>query len=77
MSHVSSQATEPLACERLGDDELQQVSGGVALVTGRQLQPSLAKVAPFGCTACVQGVPRDLLKNQLINPVLEAPLARF
>lgn len=89
MSNLPSQQTEELACELLSDDELQAVSGGVALVTGKATQgvalvtgkvvkPGLiGGIKPFNCGACVQGIPFNLVNNPAVNPVLKAPLGRF
>jgi len=83
MSNLSSPQAEALACELLGDDELQAVSGGVAYAIGRvspgvipapggnvAILGSLGGIRPFNCIACVQGVPRDLVSNPALNRVL-------
>lgn len=84
MANLPSQQPEALACEALSDDELQAVSGGVALVTGRIAQgiqlttgrvvdPGLVGgIKPFNCNACVQGVPSNLVTNPAFNQVLRA-----
>lgn len=84
MSILSSQQAEALACERLSDDELQAVSGGVAYAIGRVALAvpapggsaanlgSLGGIRPFNCIACVQGVPRDLVTNRALNQVVRA-----
>ncbi len=89
MTNLPSQQSEALACEALSDDELQAVSGGVALVTGRAalgiqlttgriVNPGLSGgIKPFNCGACVQGIPFNLVNNPAVNPVLNAPLSRF
>jgi bacteriocin-like protein len=89
MSNLPSQQTEELACELLSDDELQAVSGGVAyaigkatqgvaLVTGKVVNPGLiGGIKPIGCAPCRSGIPLDLIKNPVINPVLNSPLSRF
>jgi bacteriocin-like protein len=78
MSNLPSQQTEELACELLSDDELQAVSGGVALVTGKVVNPGLiGGIKPIGCVPCRSGIPLDLIKNPVINPVLNSPLSRF
>ena len=83
MTNLPSQQPEALACERLSDDELQAVSGGVAYAIGRvspgvipapggnvAILGSLGGIRPFNCIACVQGVPRDLVSNPALNRVL-------
>lgn len=82
MSTHSSQPSDALACEALSDDDLQTVSGGVALVVGRvaagvqvtTAKPitgvSLGAIRPINCNACVQGIPRDLVTNPVINQVV-------
>ncbi|MFM7548804.1 MAG: hypothetical protein ACKO8I_07985 [Cyanobacteriota bacterium] len=89
MTNLPSQQSEVLACEALSDDELQAVSGGVALVTGRAalgtslsgslslVGSSIPPIKPFNCGACVQGIPFNLVNNPAVNPVLNAPLSRF
>jgi hypothetical protein len=90
MSNLSSPQAEALACELLGDDELQAVSGGVAYAIGRVAPGviptpgrivanlgSLGGIRPFNCGACVQGIPFNLVNNPAVNPVLNAPLGRF
>jgi hypothetical protein len=84
MSSLPSQQPEALACELLGDDELQAVSGGVAYAIGRAALGvpfpggsaanlgSLRGIRPFNCIACVQGVPRDLVSNPALNQVVRA-----
>lgn len=87
MANLPSQQSEALACEALSDDELQAVSGGVALVTGRIAQgvqlttgrivnPGLVGgvggIRPIICLACVQGVPSNLVTNPAFNQVLRA-----
>ena len=89
MTNLPSQQSEALACEALSDDELQAVSGGVALVTGRAALgtnlsgalslagASIPTIKPFNCGACVQGIPFNLVNHPAVNPVLKAPLSRF
>ena len=89
MSTLPSQQQEPLSCELLCDDDLQAVSGGVALVTGRVAagvkvptgtiaKPGgIAGIKPIGCVPCRSGIPLDLIKNPVIYPVLNSPLSRF
>jgi bacteriocin-like protein len=88
MSNLPSKQPEASACEALSDDELQAVSGGVALVVGRAAlggalvtgkiaNGSLGGIKPFNCGACVQGIPFNLVNNPAVNPVLNAPLGRF
>jgi bacteriocin-like protein len=89
MSNLPSQQTEAPTCEALSDDELQAVSGGVAfaigraaqgvaLVTGKVVNPGLiGGIKPIGCVPCRSGIPLDLIKNPVINPVLNSPLSRF
>ena len=83
MSNLPSKQPEASACEALSDDELQAVSGGVALVVGRAAlgvalvtgkiaNGSLAGIKPFNCGACVQGFPRDLVTNPALNQLLRA-----
>ena len=84
MANLPSQQPEALACEALSDDELQAVSGGVALVTGRAalgiqlttgrgVNPGLIDgIRPIICNACVQGVPSNLVTNPAFNQVLRA-----
>lgn len=87
MANLSSQQPEALACEALSDDELQAVSGGVALVTGRIAQGiqlttgkvvdpgvigGIGGIRPILCNACVQGVPSNLVTNPAFNQVLRA-----
>jgi bacteriocin-like protein len=77
MSILSSQQAEALACELLSDDELQAVSGGVALAVpapggSAANLGSLGGIRPFNCIACVQGVPRDLVTNPALNQVVRA-----
>jgi bacteriocin-like protein len=89
MSNLPSQQTEAPTCEALSDDELQAVSGGVAfaigraaqggaLVTGKVVNPGLiGGIKLIGCVTCRSGIPLDLTKNSVINPVLNSPLSRF
>jgi bacteriocin-like protein len=81
MSNLPSKQPEASACEALSDDELQAVSGGVALVVGRGAlvlgRDAAFKIKPFNCGACVQGIPFNLVNNPAVNPVLNAPLGRF
>ena len=87
MSTHPSQQPDALAPELLTEDDLQQVSGGVALVTGRVAQGAIGGglatgklaggIVPFTCNACVQGFPRDLLNNSITNPAIKVSLGRF
>jgi hypothetical protein len=89
MSNLPSQQTEALDCELLSDDDLQAVSGGVAYAIGRvapggSVNPGklvkpggIAGIKPIGCVPCRSGIPLDLIKNPVINPVLNSPLSRF
>jgi bacteriocin-like protein len=89
MSNLPSKQPEASACEALSDDELQAVSGGVAfaigraaqgvaLVTGKVVNPGLiGGIKPIGCAPCRSGIPLDLIKNPVINSVLNSPLSRF
>ncbi len=76
MSNLPSKQPEASACEALSDDELQAVSGGVALVVGRSAlvlgRDAAFKIKPFNCGACVQGFPRDLVTNPALNQLLRA-----
>jgi|688.fasta_scaffold363598_2 hypothetical protein len=65
------------ACEELCDDSLQEISGGVSFVIGKASLGKLPGIGPIRCTACVQGFPRDLVKNPLINPAIKAGFKRF
>ncbi|MEB3156151.1 MAG: hypothetical protein ACK6BG_09580 [Cyanobacteriota bacterium] len=71
----------------LSEEDLRQISGGVALVVGKSALASPAGgalsaglvtgklpggVGPFNCNACVQGFPRDLLKDSLTNSAIRA-----
>ena len=63
----------------LNPEELEQINGGLsktALSVGVITNgiPGM-KIRPFTCLTCVQGVPRDLLTNIRINPVLKSPFA--
>jgi bacteriocin-like protein len=78
MSNLPSQQTEAPTCEALSDDELQAVSGGVAFAIGKVVNPGLiGGIKLIGCVTCRSGIPLDLIKNSVINPVLNSPLSRF
>jgi hypothetical protein len=87
MSTPPSQQPDALAPELLTEDDLRQVSGGVALVVGRVAQAAIGGslatgklaggIGPFTCNACVQGFPRDLLKNAITNPAIKVSLGGF
>ncbi|MEB3171389.1 MAG: hypothetical protein VKK43_08440 [Synechococcaceae cyanobacterium] len=79
MTLSSSSHPEDSCCTALHAEELEQIHGGLrsaALNVGAFTNglPSL-KIRPFSCNTCVQGVPRDLLTNIRINPVLKSPFA--
>jgi hypothetical protein len=85
MSTPHSQQPTDLAPELLSEDDLRQVSGGVAYAIGRIAQPALGgklgggrlPVGPITCNACVQGFPRDLLNNSITLPAIKASLGGF
>jgi len=79
MSFPSPIHPEEPCCTALNAEELEQINGGLsiaALNVGviKNGIPGL-KIRPFSCLTCVQGVPRDLLANIRINPVLKSPFA--
>jgi hypothetical protein len=69
---------EEPCCTALSPEELESINGGITLpqdpIPIRFAFPAL-KIRPFSCLTCVQGVPRDLLTNIRINPVLKSPFA--
>jgi hypothetical protein len=87
MSTPNSQQPIDLAPDLLSEEDLRQVSGGVALATGRIAQAAISGslvtgklaggIGPFTCNACVQGFPRDLLNNAITNPAIKVSLGRF
>lgn len=85
MSTPHSQQPTYLAPELLSEDDLRQVSGGVAYAIGRIAPPALGgklgggrlPVGPITCNACVQGFPRDLLNNSITTPAIKVSLGRF
>ncbi|MFN5119410.1 MAG: hypothetical protein ACK5FE_04065 [Cyanobacteriota bacterium] len=56
MNHSSSPSE---TIESLHEEELSDVNGGLALSPTR-----------FGCLACTSGTFRPILKDQLINPII-------
>ena len=79
MSFPSPIHPEEPCCTALNAEELEQINGGLsiaALNVGviKNGIPGL-KIPPFSCLTCVQGVPRDLLSDIRINPVLKSPFA--
>ena len=85
MSTPHSQQPNDLAPDLLSEDDLRQVSGGVALASIRIAPPALGgrlgggrlPVGPITCNACVQGFPRDLLNNSITTPAIKVSLGRF
>jgi hypothetical protein len=63
--------------------EVDQVSGGLlavssSLSTAAVLAASATLVRPVlegGCPACRSGLPLDMLRDQLVNPVVVNPVA--
>lgn len=79
MAFPSSIHPEDPCCTALDAEELEQINGGLSItaLNGSVVTNALPglKIRPFSCLTCVQGVPRDLLTNIGINPVLKAPFA--
>lgn len=89
MSIPQSPLPEDHVMDVLSDEDLRQVSGGVAyaigkvaaaLPNGSALSAGLITgklpggVGPFNCNACVQGFPRDLLKDPITNSAINTRL---
>jgi hypothetical protein len=80
MAFPSSAHPEETCSTALSPEELENINGGIGIALPQDPIPirfaflSL-KIRPFSCLTYVQGVPRDLLGNSLINPVLKSPFA--
>jgi hypothetical protein len=83
---MSTPHFEDSVSEVLSDEDLRQVSGGLASAISksalaasgsRSLSGALVTgklpggVGPFNCNACVQGFPRDLLKDSLTQSAIK------
>jgi hypothetical protein len=83
---MSTPHFEDSVSEVLSDEDLRQVSGGVASAISksalaasgsRSLSAALVTgklpggIGPFNCNACVQGFPRDLLKDSLTQSAIK------
>ncbi len=83
---MSTPHFEDSVSEMLSDEDLRQVSGGVSYAIGKvavaapgasSLSAGLVTgklpggIGPFTCNACVQGFPRDLLKDSITNSAIK------
>ncbi len=80
MAFPSSAHPEDSCSTALSPEELESINGGIGIALPQDPIPwrfttPLLKIRPFSCITCVQGVPRDLLNNIRINPVLKSPFA--
>lgn len=80
MAFPSSDHPEETCSTALSPEELESINGGIGItlpqdpIPVRFAFPAL-KIRPFSCITCVQGVPRNLLSDIRINPVLKSPFA--
>lgn len=80
MAFPSSAHPEETCSTALSPEELESINGGIGITLPQDPIPirftlPVLKIRPFSCLTCVQGVPRDLLTNSRINPVLTSPFA--